>query len=1365
MSAVAFLVLGVMAVVRFGVLTDTGRALVVRKLDGLDLGTLGKLRVAGLDGDLWSAFSLQRLAIVDGRGPWLEVNNLRVDWEPLELLNHRVHADLLLADKVTLAHRPTLSGGGPSGGQRLTIRIDHLQTGLETAPAVSVERGLFQLAGAFDLEQDGGVAGAVQASNLLHVGDGLNATFDLGVGKKVLLDAHAHESRGGAIAGILGLATGKPFNLDVKAGGDVDVGQVKLLGSVGDQTIAAADGAWTRKGGVARGWASLTASRWTANYQAAFGRRVDFVMQQSQVKDAVKQIDARLFADRASLSASGALDTAKLRSDDGLKLQLQIADLSKLIAAPAVGPARFVGVVKGAPGDWDLQGQTGLERLSLQGYSLARAGGTVHLLNHKGELKLTATADGAGGSGGGLAGALAGARPHVSLDGSRLPDGRLLLHDLKAEGDGLKVAATGGKGLLGDLTFKGQAQLASLAAVRPGAKGAMVLRWSASQLNARQPWKFGLEAAGSGVATGQEQLDHLLGDKPKFTTQASYADGAVTVAQLDLTGAGARASGSGALTKGGGLKFVFDWSAVGPFGAGPVEIDGKASGSALIGGTLADPRADLGADFERIDLPQLTLTAARATLNLAKGANGLTGAVSLSATDATGPAHAKAAFAVVVGSLNLEQVDAAAGGASAQGSIGLKGSQVSSADLTLAAGPGAFLAQGRADARLRVTNANVDLNLSASNAVLKGQGAFIKTLAVRAHGPWSQLAYTAVAEVQSDQTPFKLNGGGGVNGSDKGLAMSFNGSGVFRHAGFKTLSPALVTLNGTSRAARLELALGGGRADIQADQNGPALTAKAALAGVDLGALGEDLAGRIDANLSLTGEGERLDGKLEAQLKGARSRDAPAKLAMNGSIDATLSGPRLAVDAEVDGSGPADKAEIHAVLPTQAAASPFRFAVDQTRPIEGRFAVNGELQPVWDLFFGDGRELGGQLVAKGALGGTLKSPQISGHGALSQGRFEDAGTGLKLRGLSAEADLQGETLDLQRFAASDGRSGTLSGQGRVDLAPNGASTLTLTAHSFQLLDNETAKATASGTITVAQNAQGRAKLSGALTVDRADISAETSRSPPGVVTMEVVERNRPFSMSQGLQAQPRTGPSIDIDVSISAPRRIYVRGLGLDAELSLDAHVVGTTSDPQLQGTARIVRGDYDFAGNRFTIDDRGVVYLASSPDKIRLDLTATRDNPTLTAIIRIQGTAAKPQITLTSTPVLPDDEVLSQVLFGTSAAQLSPVQAAQLAAAVTTLATGGGFDVMGGLKNFARLDRLALGGDSGAGVSVSGGKYIGSRVYLEVSGGGRQGPSAQVEVKATKSLSMISQVGGESGAKLQVRWRHDYGRPPAAAK
>ena len=82
---------------------------------------------------------------------------------------------------------------------------------------------------------------------------------------------------------------------------------------------------------------------------------------------------------------------------------------------------------------------------------------------------------------------------------------------------------------------------------------------------------------------------------------------------------------------------------------------------------------------------------------------------------------------------------------------------------------------------------------------------------------------------------------------------------------------------------------------------------------------------------------------------------------------------------------------------------------------------------------------------------------------------------------------------------------------------------------------------------------------------------------------------------------------------------------------------------------------------------------------------------------------------------------------------------------------------MIGNLRSFAGLDRLALGGGGQSGVTVSGGKYLNDDVYLELTGGGRDGASAQVEWRIGKSLSIISKIAGQGDGKLAVRWRKDY--------
>ena len=1358
---------------RYGVLTQTGRNLVSAPLEGLPLGPLGKLHVEGLTGDVLRDFRLKRLTIIDSQGVWLDARDIGVRWRSGELLNRRVHIESLSAASVEILRRPILTAGksgGASSSLPVSILVDRLQLRLQTLPAFSAQRGDFEIGAKGDIERAGGFGGAISAKSLLRAGDGLTARFDFGLHRRIMLEAQALEGNGGALAGALGLPAAKPFQLDAHAAGSFSDGRVRIRALSGGKSIAEADGAWRKGGGGVVAKLSLAASSLTARYMRELGPELRLAAQSAPANGGQQSVSGEVNADNGIISLSGLIDPNKVTAPGGLHAQAVVKDLSRIIATPAMGRLSADGLVTLAPHGWRLAGRAAVDRVAAYDYALTRVAGPIEVDAADREVRFKADLAGSGGQGHGLLASAAGAHPHAVVDISRLPDGRVLIRSVKADGDGLGLDATGERGLMGGLSFKGNLKLAEALTNRVGAHGALQAHWSASQGRAGEPWSLTADAEGDKLATGHAELDRLLGDHPRLTLQARYDRGAVTVTKGDLAGAAARAGVTGQVGQDGALKLAMQWSADGPFEAGPLEIAGKTSGGGGLSGTLAAPKADLTADFDRIDFPAMQLRAAHVALSLAPGPQGTVGQIAVTAASDYGPAHAKAGFQTVSDGFELTDLDASAGGLTAAGAVALHGQEPSSANLTLSAVTGAFLSQGRIDARLTVTNsgsgATGDLQLTATSAVPRGYGVQINTARIAANGPLDKLPYTVTGDGVSAGIPFRLSGSGVAAQQGAVRAISFSGIGRVRNADFKTLSPALLSLGGPDQSLKLNLGYGGGTADIDLRQAAGAVTAKAILAGVDIGALGEDMVGKVSGEAALNGQGSTLDGTLSARLDGVRSRDAPSKLALNGAINAALSGSRLTLDASAGGQG-ADKASLNLILPVQASAAPFRIAVVRTAPIDGRFDANAELQPIWDLFFGSGRTLGGHLVAQGQFGGTLAEPRPVGHATLTAGRFEDASTGLKLRNLTADVDLRDNTVNVSQFAAADAKSGTLAGSGQLSLAAGGSSSLTLNAKNFQLLDNDAAKATATGAVTVTRAADGHAKLSGQLTIDRADIAAQSARAPPGVTSLEVTEINRPAGDEPQQPGPAAGGPAVSLDVKLRATRGIFVKGFGLNAEMSLDADVGGTTAAPTLSGTARVVRGDYDLAGKRFEIDDQGVVYLASSLDRMRLDLTAKLDDPSITAMIKIGGTAAKPEITLSSIPELPSDEILSQVLFGSSAAQLSPVQAAQLAAAVTSLATGGGFDVMGGLKNFAKLDRLALGGgDAATGVTVSGGKYIGDKVYLELTGGGRQGPVAEVDVRANRHFTIVSQVGGEYGAKLAVRWRVDYGKAkPAKAK
>ena len=1363
--ALAVLALVILALVgaRYGVLLPQTRLLIEAGADGLKVGRFGRLKIEGLSGDIWRDVSVHKLTLRDEGGVWLEADNLHMTWRYVELLSRNFHADAIDVQALKVLRRPTLTKKGEDTGLPVSFHIDRAHARVELLPAFSYERGVYDLDLNLDVTRNGDQRGRVRAASVLHPGDHLNVDFDVAKSRPLVILADAMEARGGALAGALGLPANQAFVLKIQAGGKISAGQFTAVASSGATQPLKARGAWAKDGGDARGAISLTASTLTAPYARRFGPSASFVVAGRRAGPDLFALDGRVASENLSVLARGLGDLGQRRiGPQGIELTAETRSLSRITGGPDMGATRISGRVTQAKAAWRFAGGATVSQANFEGYSLAQASGPVDVAESGGQWDIKTRLVGAGGRGEGYLAAMLGAAPKASFDGARLADGRLLLHALQVTGAGLKLDAAGGRSLLGGLTFKGSAAISNLAAARSGAAGSAAANWSASQAKAGQPWTFTLDARGDKLATGYPELDRLLGGKPQLKAQANLQGRRLAVGQASLTGAALQASTAGVLAADGGLTFKVDWSADGPFEAGPIEVTGKAKGSGAITGTLAEPRADLTADLAEIDIPTLPLKDAHLTLSFLRKPDGSSGMVALAAASAHGPARARADFRFPEGGVDLSGLSVDAAGVKASGSLSLRRQAPSAANLEVAVTHGVFLDAGRVAGTVRIAEAagspRAALNLTAENARFVGSTITIRTAHLSADGALDHLPYTIQASGISDGGLWGLNGRGALSDAKPGYAASFDGQGKLGGRELRTLETAQVRFGGPEQSARLKLAASdGGRIDFDGRLSEAGTDVRAQVAGLTLGLLDEDLAGRTDATLTLEGRGGRLDGTLEAKLVGARGRGAPAASGIDGAVHGRLSGNALTLEMKAaNAQGLAANASV--VLPVEASAAPFRIAIVRTRPLSGTFNAQGEVRPLWDLLVGGERSLAGKVMTEGTLAGTFAKPNAAGQITIEGGRFDDGGTGLSLRNVALKAAFTQDAVNVTQATGADGHGGSVAGSGRISLEREGASSFRLDLKGFRLIDNDLATASATGQATIDRAADGKVRLSGALTLDRADVATRLP-TPSGVVAMDVVEKNRPEDLPGSLPPPPVTGDGWALDVTLKAPRGVFLRGHGLDVELSLDAHVTGSTAHPELTGTARVVRGDYNFAGKRFEFDTTSVVYLSTRAEAVRLDLTATRDDPSLTAQVRIRGTAARPEISLSSTPSLPNDEVMSQVLFGHTASQLSPLEAAQLASALSSLAGGGGFDVIGNLRTFAGLDRLALaGGDAASGaMSVSGGKYVTENVYLELTGGGRDGGAAQVEWRVRKNLSIVSRLGIQGDGRLAVRWRRDY--------
>jgi translocation and assembly module TamB len=210
--------------------------------------------------------------------------------------------------------------------------------------------------------------------------------------------------------------------------------------------------------------------------------------------------------------------------------------------------------------------------------------------------------------------------------------------------------------------------------------------------------------------------------------------------------------------------------------------------------------------------------------------------------------------------------------------------------------------------------------------------------------------------------------------------------------------------------------------------------------------------------------------------------------------------------------------------------------------------------------------------------------------------------------------------------------------------------------------------------------------------------------------------------------------------------------------------ITGTSAAPQIAGGFDMRNGTFSLAGANLTFTKGSIGFNgSSSAGKIDPTLNFVADNYAngYDAQLHITGYADNPKITLTSTPDLPQDEILAHLLFGTSMTNLSPFQIAEIGAALAELsgATGSG-GPLGSLRKGLGLDRLSVGGGSGSGPTVEAGKYVAKGVYVGAKQGvgGNAGTQATVQIDITKGLKLETDAGSGAGSNsVGLSYQFEY--------
>lgn len=507
-----------------------------------------------------------------------------------------------------------------------------------------------------------------------------------------------------------------------------------------------------------------------------------------------------------------------------------------------------------------------------------------------------------------------------------------------------------------------------------------------------------------------------------------------------------------------------------------------------------------------------------------------------------------------------------------------------------------------------------------------------------------------------------------------------------------------------------------------------------------------------DIDFSLQGKGPPRDWRGVSHLRLGRELSGHFLLRLRDnarfSIEADLKGPRnVSVKGQLD-------------MPLQLSPPvlPMRGA------ISGTLSSTLDLRSLTLLLGLDDHRLSGTARLSVSVSGSLQQPVIEGTGSIRDAGYENLSAGVRLSALRADIAATRSEIRLTGLAARTPQGGAVKGSAIVSLRD-----LSRPSFSFnvdldraRVLGLQNAQVQASGSLTGSGNAD-FVDIGGDITVNRAEIYLAGFGSGSAASMLNIVEVNVPPHLRRARRAiaVPDAVYRLNLDVRVNAPRAVFVRGQGLDSEWSARAHVRGTAEDPQIDGQLRLIRGRYEFFDALLTFDSGLIDFSAGNVTNPDLDIKGSVRGKQVTANIAVGGTANAPEVTLTSTPPLPQDEILSRVFFDKSVTELSPMEMVRIAQIIGVMSgrMGGGVDPITQLRKKAGIDMLSLNRDDKTGAtSVSVGKYLADGVYMSVDQGiNTEGSGVKLQIELRPNLQLETRVGSDNNNSVGINWKKDY--------
>ncbi|MBL0374817.1 translocation/assembly module TamB domain-containing protein [Rhizobium sp. KVB221] len=373
---------------------------------------------------------------------------------------------------------------------------------------------------------------------------------------------------------------------------------------------------------------------------------------------------------------------------------------------------------------------------------------------------------------------------------------------------------------------------------------------------------------------------------------------------------------------------------------------------------------------------------------------------------------------------------------------------------------------------------------------------------------------------------------------------------------------------------------------------------------------------------------------------------------------------------------------------------------------------------------------------------------------------------LTLKNIAAAINLEGDRARIASLTGAFEGGGSVAVDGTIGFAPGSGLPVDIKValKNAVYTDGRVVAAKLGGDMSIKGKLQQSPVLAGNIKLSRVDITIP-ERLPGSLSKVDVKHKNAPkavVNQVKEVRQEPSSGnkgggpAGIMLDLKINAPGQIFVRGRGLDTELGGEISISGNSSKPNVTGGFTMRRGRLAIIGKRLDFTSGTITFAGGLMPSLNMVASTTVQSTTVS--VTVSGPANSPSFAFTSSPALPQDEVLARLIFGRSSTSLSPIQIAQLADAVATLAGGQSNSLFNKLRQGLGVDDLDVGTDENGKTNVSAGKYLNKRTYLELKQGSDSNSSkAAINLDIGKGVKLRTEAGADGSTATGIFYEKEY--------